>query len=63
MRGRMRLRHWLAGAVLPLVFCGALWLVLPLGSEADSPQARASSLQQKIDTLRRFADSVIAKVR
>jgi murein DD-endopeptidase MepM/ murein hydrolase activator NlpD len=52
MLGRMRLRHWLAGAVLPLVLCGALWLVLPLGSEADSPQARAGSLQQKINTTR-----------
>jgi murein DD-endopeptidase MepM/ murein hydrolase activator NlpD len=52
MLGRMRLRYLLAGAVLPLVFCGALWLALPLGSEADSPQARASSLQQKIDTTR-----------
>jgi murein DD-endopeptidase MepM/ murein hydrolase activator NlpD len=52
MLGRMRLRYWLAGAVLPLVFCGALWLVVPLGSEAQAPQARASSLQQKIDTTR-----------
>lgn len=52
MLRRMRLRYWLAGAVLPLVFCGALWLVVPLGSEAQAPQARASSLQQKIDTTR-----------
>ncbi|MCW2995877.1 MAG: peptidoglycan DD-metalloendopeptidase family protein [Conexibacter sp.] len=44
----MRLRHAMAGAVLPLVFCALLWLVLPLGSEATTPQGRAASLQQKI---------------
>jgi len=44
----MRLRHVMAGAVLPLVFCALLWLVLPLGSEATTPQGRAASLQQKI---------------
>jgi murein DD-endopeptidase MepM/ murein hydrolase activator NlpD len=47
----MRLRHLLAGAVLPLVLCASLWLVLPLGSQA-SPQGRAASLQKKIDTTR-----------
>jgi murein DD-endopeptidase MepM/ murein hydrolase activator NlpD len=41
-----------AGAVLPLVLCATLWLLLPLGSEADSPQGRAASLQQKIDSTR-----------
>jgi murein DD-endopeptidase MepM/ murein hydrolase activator NlpD len=46
----MRLRHVLAGAVLPLVFCASLWLILPLGSQATSPQGRAASLQQKIET-------------
>jgi murein DD-endopeptidase MepM/ murein hydrolase activator NlpD len=48
----MRLRHVLAGAVLPLVLCASLWLVLPLGSEATTPQGRAASLQQKIETTR-----------
>jgi murein DD-endopeptidase MepM/ murein hydrolase activator NlpD len=48
----MRLRHLLAGAVLPLVLCASLWLVLPLGSEAQSPQGRAASLQKKIETTR-----------
>jgi murein DD-endopeptidase MepM/ murein hydrolase activator NlpD len=48
----MRLRHLLAGAVLPLVLCASLWLVLPLGSEATTPQGRAASLQKKIDTTR-----------
>jgi murein DD-endopeptidase MepM/ murein hydrolase activator NlpD len=52
MLGRMRLRHLLAGAVLPLVICASLWLFLPLGSEADSPQGRAASIQKKIDTTR-----------
>jgi murein DD-endopeptidase MepM/ murein hydrolase activator NlpD len=47
----MRPRHVLAGAVLPLMLCLSLWLVLPLGSEA-SPQGRAASLQQKIETTR-----------
>jgi murein DD-endopeptidase MepM/ murein hydrolase activator NlpD len=47
----MRLRHLMAGAVLPLVVCASLWLFLPLGSEA-SPQGRAASLQTKIDTTR-----------
>ena len=46
----MRLRHLLAGAVLPLVLCASLWLVLPLGSEATTPQGRAASLQKKIET-------------
>src|SRR5690349_12153730 len=50
--GRMRLRHLLAGAVLPLVLCASLWLVLPLGSEAQAPQGRAASLQKKIETTR-----------
>ncbi|MET0730762.1 MAG: peptidoglycan DD-metalloendopeptidase family protein [Solirubrobacterales bacterium] len=48
----MRLRLVLAGAVLPLVLCASLWLVLPLGSEADSPQGRAASIQSKIETTR-----------
>jgi murein DD-endopeptidase MepM/ murein hydrolase activator NlpD len=48
----MRLRHVLAGAVLPLVLCASLWLVLPLGSQATTPQGRAASLQQKIETTR-----------
>jgi murein DD-endopeptidase MepM/ murein hydrolase activator NlpD len=48
----MRLRHVLAGAVLPLVLCALLWLVLPLGSQATTPQGRAASLQQKIQTTR-----------
>jgi murein DD-endopeptidase MepM/ murein hydrolase activator NlpD len=52
MLGRMRLRSVLAGAVLPLVLCASLWLFLPLGSEADSPQGRAASIQKKIDTTR-----------
>jgi murein DD-endopeptidase MepM/ murein hydrolase activator NlpD len=52
MRARMRLRPVLAGAVLPLVLCASLWLVLPLGSEADSPQGRAASIQSKIETTR-----------
>ncbi len=48
----MRLRHVMAGAVLPLVLCASLWLVLPLGSQATTPQGRAASLQQKIQTTR-----------
>jgi murein DD-endopeptidase MepM/ murein hydrolase activator NlpD len=52
MLGRMRLRNLLAGAILPLVLCGSLWLFLPLGSEADSPQGRAASIQKKIETTR-----------
>ena len=52
MRARMRLRHVLAGAVLPLVLVASLWLVLPLGSEADSPRGRAASIQSKIETTR-----------
>jgi murein DD-endopeptidase MepM/ murein hydrolase activator NlpD len=48
----MRLRHLVAGAVLPLVLCASLWLVLPLGSQATTPQGRAASLQQKIETTR-----------
>ena len=48
----MRLRHVLAGAVLPLVLCASLWLVLPLGSQATTPQGRAASLQQKIQKTR-----------
>jgi murein DD-endopeptidase MepM/ murein hydrolase activator NlpD len=48
----MRLRNVLAGAVLPLVLCASLWLVLPLGSQATTPQGRAASLQQKIETTR-----------
>jgi murein DD-endopeptidase MepM/ murein hydrolase activator NlpD len=48
----MRLRHVLASAVLPLVLVASLWLVLPLGSEADSPQGRAASIQSKIETTR-----------
>jgi len=47
----MRLRHVLAGAVLPLVLCLSLWLVLPLGSEA-APQGTAASIQKKIETTR-----------
>jgi murein DD-endopeptidase MepM/ murein hydrolase activator NlpD len=48
----MRLRHVMACAVLPLVLCASLWLVLPLGSQATTPQGRAASLQQKIQTTR-----------
>jgi murein DD-endopeptidase MepM/ murein hydrolase activator NlpD len=51
MPGRMRLRHVLAGVVLPLVLCLSLWLALPLGSQA-SPQATAASLQSKIEKTR-----------
>ena len=47
----MRLRHLLAGAVLPLALCASLWLVLPLGSLAE-PKARLSQLQDKISTTR-----------
>jgi murein DD-endopeptidase MepM/ murein hydrolase activator NlpD len=49
---RMRLRHLLAAAVLPLVLCASLWLVLPLGSGAQTPQGHAASLQKKIETTR-----------
>jgi murein DD-endopeptidase MepM/ murein hydrolase activator NlpD len=52
MLGRMRLRNVLACAVLPVVLCVSLWLVLPLGSQATTPQGRAASIQQKIDTTR-----------
>jgi murein DD-endopeptidase MepM/ murein hydrolase activator NlpD len=48
----MRLRNVLACALLPVVLSMALWLVLPLGSTADTPQGRAASLQQKIETTR-----------
>jgi peptidoglycan hydrolase CwlO-like protein len=48
----MRLRNVLACALLPFVLSVSLWLVLPLGSSADSPQGRAASLQQKIETTR-----------
>jgi murein DD-endopeptidase MepM/ murein hydrolase activator NlpD len=48
----MRLRFVLAGAVLPLVLCASLWLVLPLGTRASSPQGRLASLQDKINTTR-----------
>jgi murein DD-endopeptidase MepM/ murein hydrolase activator NlpD len=47
----MRLRHLLAGAVLPLVLCAALWLVLPLRSQA-LPQGQAASIQKKIEITR-----------
>jgi murein DD-endopeptidase MepM/ murein hydrolase activator NlpD len=47
----MRLRHVLAGAVLPLVLCAALWLVLPLRSQA-LPQGQAASVQKKIEITR-----------
>src|SRR3954470_9149074 len=52
MRGRMRLRHVLAGAVLPVVLCVSLWLVLPLGSPATTPQGRAASIQKNTKTTR-----------
>src|SRR4051812_42169058 len=52
MLGRMRLRTVLACALLPVVLCVSLWLVLPLGSQASTPQGRAASLQQKIETTR-----------
>src|SRR3954468_9124015 len=52
MRGRMRLRSVLACALLPVVLCVSLWLVLPLGSQATTPQGRAASIQQKIKTTR-----------
>jgi murein DD-endopeptidase MepM/ murein hydrolase activator NlpD len=48
----MRLRTVLACAVLPVVLCATLWLVLPLGSQATTPQGRAASIQQKIETTR-----------
>ncbi|HWH96562.1 MAG TPA: peptidoglycan DD-metalloendopeptidase family protein [Baekduia sp.] len=48
----MRLRLALACAVLPVVLCVSLWLVLPLGSQATTPQGRAASLQKKIETTR-----------
>jgi murein DD-endopeptidase MepM/ murein hydrolase activator NlpD len=35
-----------------VVLCATLWLVLPLGSQATTPQGRAASLQQKIETTR-----------
>lgn len=44
-----RWRYLLAGAVLPVVLCGALWLVLPLGSQASS-QGRLSQLQSQIQS-------------
>src|SRR4051794_1071717 len=52
MLRRMRLRSVLACALLPVVLCVSLWLVLPLGSQATTPQGRAASIQQKIDTTR-----------
>jgi murein DD-endopeptidase MepM/ murein hydrolase activator NlpD len=52
MIGRMRPRNVLAAALLPVVLSVSLWLVLPLGSQATTPQGRAASLQQKIDTTR-----------
>jgi murein DD-endopeptidase MepM/ murein hydrolase activator NlpD len=52
MLGRMRLRTVLACALLPVVLCVSLWLALPLGSQATTPQGRAASLQQKIKTTR-----------
>jgi murein DD-endopeptidase MepM/ murein hydrolase activator NlpD len=48
----MRRRNVLAAALLPLVLSLTLWLVLPLGSTADTPQGKAASLQQKIETTR-----------
>ncbi|QEC50031.1 peptidoglycan DD-metalloendopeptidase family protein [Baekduia soli] len=48
----MRLRLALGGIVLPVVLCAVLWLVLPLGSQADSPQGKAASIQKKIDVTR-----------
>jgi murein DD-endopeptidase MepM/ murein hydrolase activator NlpD len=48
----MRRRNVLAAALLPLVLSLTLWLVLPLGSTADTPQGTAASLQQKIETTR-----------
>jgi murein DD-endopeptidase MepM/ murein hydrolase activator NlpD len=52
MLRRMRLRNVLACALLPVVLSVTLWLVLPLGSTADTPQGHAASLQQKIQTTR-----------
>jgi murein DD-endopeptidase MepM/ murein hydrolase activator NlpD len=52
MLGRMRLRNVLAGASLVVVLCASLWLVLPLGSQATTPQGRAASIQQKIENTR-----------
>src|SRR3954453_21138221 len=49
---RMRLRNVLAAALLPVVLSVSLWLVLPLGSQATTPQGRAASLQKKIETTR-----------
>src|SRR4051794_18272606 len=48
----MRLRSVLACALLPVVMCVVLWLVLPLGSQATTPQGRAASIQKKIETTR-----------
>jgi murein DD-endopeptidase MepM/ murein hydrolase activator NlpD len=48
----MRWRPVLVGAVLPVVLCVALWLVLPLGSQASSPGGRAASIQKKIEITR-----------
>jgi murein DD-endopeptidase MepM/ murein hydrolase activator NlpD len=42
----------LACALLPVVLSVSLWLVLPLGSQATTPQGRAASIQQKIQTTR-----------
>jgi murein DD-endopeptidase MepM/ murein hydrolase activator NlpD len=52
MLRRMRLRTVLACALLPVVLSVSLWLVLPLGSQATTPQGRAASIQQKIQTTR-----------
>ncbi|HEY6760077.1 MAG TPA: peptidoglycan DD-metalloendopeptidase family protein [Baekduia sp.] len=48
----MRPRHVLACALLPVVLSASLWLLLPLASSATTPQGRAASLQQKIETTR-----------
>lgn len=48
----MRRRNQAAAALLPVLLSLTLWLVLPLGSTADTPQGTAASLQQKIETTR-----------
>jgi murein DD-endopeptidase MepM/ murein hydrolase activator NlpD len=48
----MRRRNVLAAALLPVLLSFTLWLVLPLGSTAETPQGSAASLQQKIETTR-----------
>jgi murein DD-endopeptidase MepM/ murein hydrolase activator NlpD len=48
----MRRRNQAAAALLPVLLSFTLWLVLPLGSTADTPQGTAASLQQRIESTR-----------